>query len=63
MTVAIAADGCLNVLDVFAAGFRQGIGKAMPLQRQPEKMRLLLGRALQTDVFEQAVVVLRDLPQ
>lgn len=35
----------------------------MALQHQSEEVALLLGRALQADVFKQAVMVLRDLPQ
>ncbi|MOA28969.1 hypothetical protein D3C78_1499500 [compost metagenome] len=52
-----------NVLHGLAAGFRQGIGKAMALQYQVVEIALLLRGALQADVFEQAVVVLRNLPK
>ncbi|MNP11201.1 hypothetical protein D3C76_1033760 [compost metagenome] len=52
-----------NVLHSLAAGFRQGIGEAMALQYQVVEVALLLRAALQADVFQQAVVVLRNLPK
>ncbi len=35
----------------------------MTLQRQGKEVRLLFGRALQADVFQQAVMILRDLAE
>src|SRR5471030_9553 len=63
VTVAKTANGRLDVLHVLAASFRQRVGEPMTLQREAKEMRLLLGRALQANVFQQAIVVLRDLPE
>ena len=53
----------LDILHGLAAGFRNGIGEAIALEGQIEEIRLLQIRALQADIFEQAVMVLRDLPE
>ena len=50
-----------NIEDRFPPGFRQGIGEAIALQYLGEKERLLVVAALQTNIFQQAIVVLGNL--
>ena len=45
------------------AGLRKGIGEAIAFQHLSEEKGLLRFAALQTNILQQAVVVLRDLPQ
>ena len=61
--IAFADKARLDVLHGLAAGFGNGIGKTITLERQPQEPGLLFFCALQTNVFEQAVMVLRDLPE
>ncbi|MDT4854073.1 hypothetical protein FQZ97_883600 [compost metagenome] len=63
MLATVAADRRADVLHVAPAGFRQRVGEAIALQRQVEEETLLLFAALQADVLQQAVVVLRNLPE
>ncbi|CAM2189111.1 hypothetical protein PSAC2689_80318 [Paraburkholderia sacchari] len=59
--VAVAANTGLDVEHVFAARFRKRIAVARALEHQIEEEALLGLSAFETDVFDQAKVVLRNL--
>ena len=58
-----AGQSGLDILHRLAAGFRQRVGKAVAAERQFKEKASLFITALQANIFQQAVMVLRDLSQ
>ncbi|MNQ94128.1 hypothetical protein D3C85_1096290 [compost metagenome] len=63
VVVALGHQAGADVRHVLAASFRKGVGEAVALEHQVEEEALLFLGALQADVLQQAVVVLRNLPK